>query len=173
MNYNLKENRLKEKETCHPWCRIKRWDWINSNSNFIPEHNNCCRHSLEFQKKKSKKKIKKFYCENNCGFSGDLLKVNIHEKYCKKYNKKEEDKKEEDKKFIKVTIGIENLDSKNPYEVLGFFGPNERFATIKDIKTAYKNLSIKYHPDKNPKNQEIANENFKKLSIAYTTIIHL
>ena len=64
MNYNLKKNiRLKEKETCHPWCRVKRWDWEDSNSNFIPEHNNCCKHFNKL-KKKNINKIKFF--KYNC-----------------------------------------------------------------------------------------------------------
>ncbi len=48
------------------------------------------------------------------------------------------------------------------YEVLGV----ERSATEKDLKRAYRKVAAKYHPDRNPDNEE-AEEKFKEASEAY------
>jgi molecular chaperone DnaJ len=48
------------------------------------------------------------------------------------------------------------------YEILGV----SRDATESELKSAYRKLAHKYHPDKNPGNKE-AEENFKKASEAY------
>lgn len=54
---------------------------------------------------------------------------------------------------------------RNPYEVLGV----ERDASPDTIKAAYRKLALKYHPDRNPGDQE-AEEQFKALSEAYATL---
>ena len=51
------------------------------------------------------------------------------------------------------------------YEVLGI----SRTATQNEIKSAYRKLAVKYHPDKNPGNKE-AEEKFKKISAAYDVL---
>lgn len=51
------------------------------------------------------------------------------------------------------------------YETLGI----SRSATLEEIKTAYRRLALKYHPDKNPGNQA-AEERFKRLSEAYQVL---
>lgn len=56
-----------------------------------------------------------------------------------------------------------NFDSQDFYEVLGV----QRNSDDKIIKKAYRKLSLKYHPDKNPDNKEIAEEIFKKIPYAY------
>ena len=56
-----------------------------------------------------------------------------------------------------------NFKSDDFYEVLGV----PRDAQDKDIKKAYRKLSLKYHPDKNPDNKEEAEEIFKTISFAY------
>jgi len=54
---------------------------------------------------------------------------------------------------------------KNYYEILGI----EYTDDAKTIKQVYKQLAIKYHPDKNPNNQE-AEELFKEINNAYQVL---
>jgi len=51
------------------------------------------------------------------------------------------------------------------YEILGV----ERTANQGQIKSAYRKLAMKYHPDKNPGNEEAA-EKFKEVSTAYAVL---
>ncbi len=51
------------------------------------------------------------------------------------------------------------------YEALGI----SRNSTLEEIKTAYRRLALKYHPDKNPGNKA-AEETFKQLSEAYQVL---
>lgn len=57
---------------------------------------------------------------------------------------------------------------KNPYEVLGV-SPN---ATEEEVKTAYRNLVKKYHPDRyaNTDLADLANEKMQEINEAYDTI---
>ena len=56
-----------------------------------------------------------------------------------------------------------NLDSEDFYEVLGV----DKGCDENQIKKAYRKLSLKYHPDKNPDNPKAAEEAFKKITFAY------
>lgn len=56
--------------------------------------------------------------------------------------------------------------SKNYYEILGV----DIHATDEDIKKAYRQLALKYHPDRNPGNKG-AEEKFKEISEAYGVLI--
>ena len=51
------------------------------------------------------------------------------------------------------------------YEVLGVV----RTATDREIKSAYRKLAVKYHPDKNPGDHE-AEEKFKEAAEAYSVL---
>ena len=54
---------------------------------------------------------------------------------------------------------------KDLYEVLGI----ERGSTEKEIKTAYRRLARRYHPDVNPGNPE-AEQRFKEIQAAYSLL---
>lgn len=55
---------------------------------------------------------------------------------------------------------------KNLYEVLGI---NE-YSNEEEIKKAYKKMAMKWHPDRNPHNKEIAEEKFRKINHAYKVL---
>lgn len=59
-----------------------------------------------------------------------------------------------------------NFESKDLYKILGI----SKNANEKEIRSAYKKLAIKYHPDKNPNNKEKSEEIFKKISKAYEVL---
>ena len=56
------------------------------------------------------------------------------------------------------------MDKKNYYKILNV----DKNATITDIKKAYKNLALKYHPDKNK--DPALNNKFKEISEAYQVL---
>ena len=58
-----------------------------------------------------------------------------------------------------------NLNSDEYYAILGC----DRSASDNDLKKAYRKLAVKWHPDKNPDNEE-ATRNFQKISEAYATL---
>mmetsp|Transcript_16471 Transcript_16471/g.23428 ORF Transcript_16471/g.23428 Transcript_16471/m.23428 type:complete len:388 (-) Transcript_16471:138-1301(-) len=58
-----------------------------------------------------------------------------------------------------------NLKSSNYYEILGC----ARNASDAELKKAYRKLAVKWHPDKNPDNEE-ATKNFQAISEAYATL---
>lgn len=59
-----------------------------------------------------------------------------------------------------------NFDSEDYYEVLGV----SETATDKEIKKAYRKLSLKHHPDKNQDDKENAENIFKKINEAYSIL---
>jgi DnaJ-domain-containing protein 1 len=54
-----------------------------------------------------------------------------------------------------------------PHEVLGV----QRYATARQVKIAYRKLSLQLHPDKNPHKREWATAKFKELNEAYETMV--
>jgi len=59
-----------------------------------------------------------------------------------------------------------NRKEEDYYEILGV----PRDASEDDIKKAYRKLAIKFHPDKNPENQQEAEIQFKKIAGAYAVL---
>ncbi|HET7287083.1 MAG TPA: DnaJ domain-containing protein, partial [Pyrinomonadaceae bacterium] len=57
------------------------------------------------------------------------------------------------------------MSKRDYYEVLGV----TRTATDQEIKSAYRRLAVKYHPDKNP-NDATAEEKFKEAAEAYSVL---
>src|ERR687892_1650901 len=57
------------------------------------------------------------------------------------------------------------MDKRDYYEVLAV----SRTATDQEIKSAYRRLAVKYHPDKNP-NDATAEERFKEAAEAYSVL---
>ena len=55
---------------------------------------------------------------------------------------------------------------KDYYEVLGV----SKASSLEEIKKSYRKLAVKWHPDKNPDNQEEATEMFKAIGEAYETL---
>ena len=55
---------------------------------------------------------------------------------------------------------------KDYYEILGI----SRDAAVEEIKKAYRQLALKFHPDRNPGDKE-AEERFKEISEAYGVLI--
>ncbi|HNK40954.1 MAG TPA: DnaJ domain-containing protein, partial [Flavobacteriales bacterium] len=54
------------------------------------------------------------------------------------------------------------MSKKDPYDILGV----GRSASADEIKKAYRQMAIKYHPDKNP-GDKAAEEKFKEAASAY------
>jgi len=61
---------------------------------------------------------------------------------------------------------VANINSDDYYEVLGV----ARRASEQEIKTAYRQMALKFHPDKNPDDVEAARAKFTKISEAYETL---
>jgi len=59
-----------------------------------------------------------------------------------------------------------NFQSDDYYEVLGV----AKDASESDITKAYRRLALKHHPDKNQDDKEQAEQNFKRISEAYSTL---
>merc|ERR1711933_678745 len=58
------------------------------------------------------------------------------------------------------------MTNKDHYQTLGV----DKKATPQQIKKAYRKLAMKWHPDKNPENKEIAEAKFKEIGEAYSVL---
>lgn len=58
------------------------------------------------------------------------------------------------------------MNGKNYYETLGI----SKEVSLVDIKKAYRQLALKWHPDKNPDKKEEAENRFKEISEAYEVL---
>jgi len=56
------------------------------------------------------------------------------------------------------------LNAEDPYDILGV----NHHSSLKEIKTAFRRLINKWHPDRNPNNLQEAHEMSQKIIAAYT-----
>ena len=70
------------------------------------------------------------------------------------------------RKYCLVLLLVLAALAKDYYEILGI----SRDASTADIKKAFKKMSIKWHPDKNPNNKKEAEEKFIEVSNAYQVL---
>ncbi len=59
------------------------------------------------------------------------------------------------------------MNNYNPYFILNI----KQDSSLEDIKKAYRNLALKYHPDRNRNNKDEAEKKFKEISKAYKILI--
>mmetsp|Transcript_1756 Transcript_1756/g.2520 ORF Transcript_1756/g.2520 Transcript_1756/m.2520 type:complete len:514 (+) Transcript_1756:137-1678(+) len=74
--------------------------------------------------------------------------------------------KETAQKLKKAEIALKQSKEKNYYKILGI----PRNAKKKDIKSAYRELALKWHPDKNKDNVEEAKKMFQDIGEAYEVL---
>jgi DnaJ-class molecular chaperone len=58
---------------------------------------------------------------------------------------------------------VVNQNMKTLYDTLGV----PQTANLRDIKSAYRKLALKWHPDRNPHRKEEADAKFKEIANAY------
>ena len=68
--------------------------------------------------------------------------------------------------FIIPTISKKSNNENDYYKILGV----KKDTIDREIKKAYRKLSLKWHPDKNPNNREEAEEKFKKINEAFSVL---
>jgi DnaJ homolog subfamily C member 3 len=77
-----------------------------------------------------------------------------------------EQKNEAQQKLQQAQVALKQSKEKNYYKVLNL----PRSATKKEIKKAYRELALQWHPDKNADNKEEAEKKFQDISEAYEVL---
>lgn len=77
-----------------------------------------------------------------------------------------EDWKKSFNKRMSFDEAIEFLENKSPYAILGL----KENATKAMIKTAFRKLAMKWHPDKNQGNEAEANKKMQEILASYTIL---
>jgi len=75
-------------------------------------------------------------------------------------------KQQANKKFKEAQVALKQSKEKNYYKILDL----PRTASKKEIKSAYRKLALKWHPDKNPDNLEEAEKMFADIGEAYEVL---
>ncbi|CAJ1958824.1 unnamed protein product [Cylindrotheca closterium] len=75
-------------------------------------------------------------------------------------------KQQAKKKVQEAQVALKQSKEKNYYKILGL----PRTASKKEIKSAYRKLALKWHPDKNPDNLEEAEKMFADIGEAYEVL---
>jgi DnaJ family protein C protein 3 len=75
-------------------------------------------------------------------------------------------KKEAQQKLQEAQVALKQSKEKNYYKILGL----PRSASKKEIKKAYRELALKWHPDKNAEDKEEAEKMFQDISEAYEVL---
>ncbi|CAB9508580.1 protein DnaJ [Seminavis robusta] len=78
----------------------------------------------------------------------------------------EEDKRRAQEKIREGETALKQSKEKNYYKILGI----PRTASKKEIKKAYRELALKWHPDKNADNKEESEKMFQDISEAYEVL---
>mmetsp|Transcript_25207 Transcript_25207/g.35530 ORF Transcript_25207/g.35530 Transcript_25207/m.35530 type:complete len:516 (-) Transcript_25207:112-1659(-) len=78
----------------------------------------------------------------------------------------QERKREAQRKVQEAQVALKQSKEKNYYKILGV----ARTATSKEIKKAYRDLALKWHPDKNTENKEEAEKMFHDIGEAYEVL---
>lgn len=78
----------------------------------------------------------------------------------------DEDKESAQKKVKEAEVALKQSKEKNYYKILGI----PRNADKKQVKKAYKEMALKWHPDKNPDNAEEAEKKFTEVAEAYEVL---
>jgi hypothetical protein len=98
-----------------------------------------------------------------------LQKEDKKKKRKKAYEKKKWTKYQERSRALRDATGVHGFASL--YRVLGL--SERKLASEKDIKRAYRKMAVKWHPDKNPGNEEEAQERFEEIKAAYDLLLEV